>query len=279
MELVQTKARLAEIVERARRRGDRVALVPTMGFLHQGHMSLVREGRRIGDLLVVSIFVNPTQFGPSEDLDAYPRDLERDMAMCEAEGVDVVFAPPVDEIYPAGFDTTVKVGGVTEPLCGARRPGHFDGVATVVLKLFNMVRPHVAVFGMKDYQQLLVIRKLVRDLDLDVEVVGMPTVREPDGLAMSSRNSYLTQEERQRALALPRGLDAAAEAFRAGERDPRALERVARAVMEPGISIDYVEVRDAGDLTEVERVEGPVVIAAAAFVGKARLIDNRVLTP
>lgn len=281
MELVTTRAEARRCVRAARDAGRRIVLVPTMGYLHEGHAALLREGRRRGDLLVASLFVNPLQFGPGEDLARYPRDLPRDMAICEACGVDLLYAPSVEEVYPPGFATRVEVEGVTEPLCGACRPGHFVGVATVVLKLFNLLEPHVAIFGQKDYQQLVTIRKMAEDLDLGIEVVGFPTVRDSDGLALSSRNTYLSAEQRAKALALPRGLQAAAQAFTAGERDARSLERVALQHLEahPELRIDYLEVRDATSLKPVERVAQPAVIAAAVFVGRTRLIDNRLLEP
>lgn len=282
MLVVTTRNELGHELRRASHAGKIVGLVPTMGWLHEGHLSLIREARRRTELLVVTIFVNPTQFGPAEDLEHYPRDLDRDAALCEACGADLLFAPTFEEVYPPGFDTRIVVGQVTEGLCGERRPDHFSGVATVVLKLFNLVRPRVAVFGQKDFQQLLCIRKLVRDLDLEIEVVGMPTVREPDGLAMSSRNAYLGTKERQAALGLPRGLDAAERAFiEEGEREVRKLEAMARTEMEacPGLRIDYLQVRDAQDLAIIERVERPAVLAGAVFVGSTRLIDNRIFDP
>jgi len=251
-----------------------------MGYLHAGHLALMQCARSRCDLLVATIFVNPTQFGPDEDLERYPRDLPADLSACERAGVDLVFAPPPQEIYPAGYCTSVSVERVSVPLCGATRPGHFQGVATVVLKLFNLVRPDVAVFGRKDYQQLLVIRQMARDLDLDhIEIVGVATVREADGLAMSSRNAYLSPTQRQQALALPRGLAAAEAAWAAGERDARRLEEVARAVIEaqPELRVDYLEVRNAQDLSEVSTLLGPAVLAAAVFAGSTRLIDNRTL--
>ena len=252
-----------------------------MGAFHDGHLSLIRRARRDSDIVVVSLFVNPTQFTPSEDLDAYPRDEQRDAALAEAEGVDLLFAPPVEEVYPNGFGTTVTVGALTEILEGhpaGRGTSHFAGVTTVVTKLFNMVGPDVAYFGQKDAQQALVLRKLVRDLDVPVRIEVCPTVRDPDGLALSSRNAYLTDAERARALALSRALRAADAAVEAGERDGTAVLRVARAELDDaGIEPEYLELRSATDLSPVERVNGSTLLAVAARVGRARLIDNVVL--
>jgi pantoate--beta-alanine ligase len=259
--------------EDLRRDARVIVLVPTMGFLHEGHLSLLREGRSRGDVLVVSIFVNPTQFGPNEDLSRYPRDRAGDLAKAEAVGADLAFCPDAAAMYPREPLTRVVVDKVTDGLCGPRRPGHFAGVATVVAKLFHLVGPQVAVFGEKDYQQLAVIRRMVLDLDFGIEVVGMPIVREVDGLAMSSRNAYLSPQERQQALSLSRGLLAAEARFRAGERDGAALVAAARELI--GGRIDYVELVCADTLQPLQRVEGPAVIAAAAFFGSTRLIDNR----
>jgi len=257
--------------------GRRVALVPTMGFLHQGHLSLIREGRRRADAVVTSIFVNPTQFGPKEDLSRYPRDLEGDLAKCWSAGADVVFAPTAEQIYPAGFQTFVDVTEVSQGLCGARRPGHFRGVATVVTKLFTLVMPHVALFGEKDFQQLQVIRALNRDLHLGAEVVGMPTVREADGLAMSSRNSYLGPGDRRRALALSRGLFAAQRLAGQGVADAAALTgRVRQELQAEQLKEDYVELVDANTLRSISSaIRGtPARLLVAAYVGTTRLIDN-----
>ena len=253
-----------------------------MGALHRGHRALVEEASRRGTFTVVSIFVNPTQFGPHEDFGRYPRTLAADLdalAPLLAQGKGAVFAPDAAEMYPSGEQTRVRVGAVAEPLCGRFRPGHFEGVATVVTKLFCAVGPCTAVFGRKDYQQLLVIRRMARDLLLDVEVVGHPIVREVDGLAMSSRNAYLSADERARALGLARGLAAAAMAFAGGERDPRRIEAEARAPVEAAAtSIDYVEVRDAETLAALEApLRGRAVLAIACHVGSTRLIDNLVL--
>jgi pantoate--beta-alanine ligase len=274
--VLRTVAEMVAFSEAARARGERIAFVPTMGYLHAGHVALLEEGRRRGDRLVLSIFVNPTQFAPTEDLARYPRDLEGDLAKASSAGTDVAFVPADAEMYPRGFQTFVQVRELEKGLCGAHRPGHFVGVATVVCKLFNIVRPHVAIFGEKDYQQLAVIRRMVADLDMPIEIAGLPTVREPDGLAMSSRNKYLSVEERQRALALSRGLRAARALFDGGEREPAKLVAAAQAEIAPAATrIDYVELRDAATLTPiVDRVAAPAVIAVAAFVGRTRLIDN-----
>jgi len=259
----------------------RIGLVPTMGALHEGHLSLVRHARSADDMVVVSIFVNPTQFGPSEDFARYPRDPDRDLALLRDLGTDVVFMPPVEEIYPQGFDTHVEVEKLTQRLEGASRPGHLRGVATVVTKLFNVVQPHRAYFGQKDAQQLAVIRRLARDLDLTVEVVGLPTVREPDGLAMSSRNAYLSPEERQAAPVLYRSLEAAQELWRSGVRDASLIRRRVTEVLaaEPLARVDYVSVADAETLEELETVDRPALVSLAARFGKTRLIDNVTLTP
>ncbi len=255
----------------------RVAFVPTMGNLHQGHLALVRRARELAERVVVSIFVNPLQFDRKEDLEAYPRTLERDAELLEGEGVELLFAPTVEFIYPEGMErhTRVEVPVVSEGLCGASRPGHFTGVATIVCKLFNLVQPQIAVFGKKDYQQLLVVRKMVADLALPVEILGVETVREADGLAMSSRNNYLTTEERRRAPALYQALRAVAQAMIAGRRDYGELESEGRARLDAaGLQVDYFEIRRAEDLAPAGENDGRLVILAAAFLGKARLIDN-----
>jgi pantoate--beta-alanine ligase len=278
---VRTIRELRDGIAPERRAGRSIGLVPTMGSLHEGHLSLVRRARRECDVVVVSLFVNPTQFGPAEDLDAYPRDEARDRRVAEAEGVDVLFAPPVEEVYPEGFDTTVTVGGLTSVLDGdpARRgPRHFAGVATVVTKLLNMVGPDVAYFGQKDAQQALMIRKLVRDLDIPVHIQVCPIVRDPDGLALSSRNAYLSVDERERALALSRALRAAEDAVAGGTLEAAAVLAAARAKLaEAGVEPEYLELRSADDLSEVERVNGSTLLAVAARVGRARLIDNAIL--
>jgi pantoate--beta-alanine ligase len=259
----------------ARARGERVAFVPTMGALHAGHVSLLHEGRRRGDKLVLSIFVNPTQFGPKEDLARYPRDLAGDLAKAATADTDVAYVPEARDVYPPGYQTFIDVRDVSQGLDGASRPGHFVGVATVVCKLFNVVRPHVALFGEKDFQQLAVVRRMAADLDLGVEIVPMPTVREPDGLAMSSRNAYLSPDERGRALSLSRGLEAARAAAGRGQRDGAALVALARAALDGQVDrVDYVELRDSDTLAPLPRLDRPGVLLIAAFVGTTRLIDN-----
>ncbi len=258
--------------------GRTVALVPTMGYLHEGHLSLCRIAATHADCVVASIFVNPTQFGPGEDLDSYPRDEGSDLVKLAENGVHCAFLPTADMMYPTGYETFVEVQGLTAPLCGASRPGHFRGVTTVVCKLFHLVEPQVAVFGLKDYQQFLVIRKMAGDLLMDIRVVGGPIVRAPDGLALSSRNAYLSHRGRKAATVLYRGLAAAREAYRGGERDPGALRAVALEpiLAEPLARVDYVEVLDAETLAEPS-AERPMVVAMAVFVEKPRLIDNMVL--
>ena len=261
--------------------GEKVAFVPTMGFLHEGHLSLVDCARRAGDKVVVSIFVNPTQFGPNEDLDQYPRDLERDLSLLAERGTDIVFLPAEEEIYPFGFATSVAVRGLTDRLCGTSRPVHFGGVATVVTKLFNLIQPDVAVFGQKDYQQLQVIRRMTRDLNLPIEIVGAPTIREPDGLAMSSRNAYLSADERRAAPALFAALTAVRDTYELGERRGKKLVELATGIIEEQtcLRIDYLQLIDPEDLTYL--VDGPesmlperVHMALAVFAGSTRLIDN-----
>lgn len=264
----------------ARTAGGSVGFVPTMGFFHEGHRSLMRAARAANDLVVVSLFVNPTQFGPNEDLAAYPRDADGDRTVTEAEGVDVLFTPTVAEMYPAGARTTVHVDGLTDGLCGASRPGHFDGVTTVVAKLFSIIGPSRAYFGRKDAQQLAVIRRMATDLDLPVEVVGCPLVREIDGLALSSRNVYLDPDARQAATILSGALYMASEAVVRGQRDAGAVRQlVADTVAHaPLVRLDYVEVVDAATLEPVEQMGPDTLVALAAFVGKARLIDNVTIT-
>ena len=276
MELLHTAEALRRYLSSVRARGQ-VAFVPTMGYLHEGHVSLMREGKLRAPTCVASVFVNPTQFGPTEDLARYPRDLARDTAACRAARVDALFLPDASELYADGAQTWVEVTEVSRGLCGDRRPGHFRGVATVVAKLFALVRPDVALFGEKDWQQLQVIRALNRDLLFGVDVVGMPTVREPDGLAMSSRNAYLSAEERGRALAISRGLRAAEALLGSGTREAEALcEAVRGQLRAADIREDYVEVADAGTLRPLAHV-GPGAEArllVAGFLGRTRLIDN-----
>jgi pantoate--beta-alanine ligase len=279
MRVLRAPAELAEWTETARRQGRRVGLVPTMGFLHRGHLSLIEASRERADTTVVSIFVNPTQFGPSEDLARYPRDLQGDLHKCGEARVDAVFTPEAGAMYPAGHRTYVEVTGLQEGLCGARRPGHFRGVATVVTQLFALARPHLAVFGEKDWQQLQIIRRLAVDLHLGVEVLGMPIVREPDGLALSSRNAYLSPPERTRALALSRGLGAARARWLAGERRREELRQAVRGELRGAeVREDYVELVDPSTLEPLERAErADARLLVAGFVGATRLIDNTVL--
>jgi pantoate--beta-alanine ligase len=278
---IRTVRELREALAPERRAGRTIGLVPTMGSFHEGHLSLIRRARAQSDVVVVSLFVNPAQFGPGEDLEAYPRDEHRDQALAEAEGVDVLFAPLLEEVYPDGFDASVAVGGLTDVLCGdprRRGPEHFAGVTTVVTKLFNMVGPDVAYFGQKDAQQALVVGKLVRDLDMPVRIEVCPTVRDPDGLALSSRNAYLTDAERTRALGLSRALRAAEASVAAGEIDAERVLAAARGELDAaGIEPEYLELRSTDDLSPVERVNGSTLLAVAARVGRARLIDNTVL--
>jgi len=278
---VHTVAELRELLAPERHSGRSIGLVPTMGFFHEGHLSLMRRARTENEILVVSLFVNPAQFAPGEDFAAYPRDEQRDAELAAAEGVDLLFSPPVEEVYPEGFATTVTVGGLTETLEGdeaQRGAEHFQGVTTVVTKLFNMVGPDVAYFGQKDAQQALVIRKLVRDFDIPVRIQVCPTIRDADGLALSSRNAYLSPEERERALALSRALRAAESAVERGTSDAAAVVAAAREELErAGLEPDYLQLRSAQDLSPVERVNGSTLLAVAARVGRARLIDNAIL--
>ena len=261
--------------------GKTIAFVPTMGWLHEGHLALMREGRRLGDALIVSIFVNPTQFGPAEDFQTYLRDLDRDLNLAKSVGVDVIFAPEVGAMYDKAFQTHVDLEMLPRHLCGPSRPGHFRGVATVVTKLFNIVRPHVAIFGEKDYQQLAIIRRMVRDLSLNIRVIGVPTVRESDGLAMSSRNTYLSEDERRSARSLFHSLKQAQESVAEGMRDAERLIRGASGLIgsHPHVKIDYVSICDPETLEDVDRVEGTALMALAVWVGKTRLIDNAILKP
>jgi pantoate--beta-alanine ligase len=275
MIVVERIAELRDRCDAARRAGQTVGLVPTMGFFHEGHRSLMRAARANHDLLVTTIFVNPLQFGENEDLAGYPRDLVADTAAAEAEGVDVLFVPSVPEMYPEPTVTTVHVAGLTEGLCGAARPTHFDGVTTVVAKLFSIVGPSTAYFGRKDFQQLAVVRRMAADLDLPVQVVGCPLVREPDGVAMSSRNAYLSAGDRERATGIFASLRAGAAAVEDGERDPERIRAAVEAeAARHGLELEYAEVRRAADLAPLATVDGEVVVAVAASVGTARLIDN-----
>jgi pantoate--beta-alanine ligase len=276
MKVITSVAGMKALARQWKKEGKSIGFVPTMGYLHEGHLSLVRESKERADVTVVSIFVNPAQFGPNEDFKKYPRDLEKDSAYLEQAGVDCLFYPDAAEIYPPGYRTYVEVRGLQDRLCGKSRPGHFQGVATVVLKLFEIVGPDLAFFGAKDAQQVLIIGKMAADLDLDTEVVTCPIVREPDGLALSSRNAYLSPEERKAALVLSISLRWAERAVAAGERDAAKVIAGIRAAIEaePLTRVDYVEVVDPVDLDPVAEVRGDVLIALAVFVGSTRLIDN-----
>ncbi|MDZ7372635.1 MAG: pantoate--beta-alanine ligase [candidate division KSB1 bacterium] len=279
MRVIESVREMQSEAESLRLAGKRIGFVPTMGYLHEGHLSLVRIARQHSDVVVVSIFVNPTQFGPQEDYNRYPRDLERDLRLLEKEATDIVFHPSAEEMYPPPYYTYVEVEKLTEPLCGAFRPGHFRGVTTVVCKLFHIVKPHLAVFGQKDAQQARVIQQMVRDLNFDVEIVVAPIVREPDGLAMSSRNTYLSPQERQDALVLYRSLCRAKELISLGERDPRRIRNEMEGVLRsvPTSRIDYIAMVDPDTLEEVSQLTGRVMIALAVWIGNARLIDNMVV--
>ena len=279
MQIIEDVSDMRQWSETQRRAGRRIVLVPTMGFLHEGHLCLVRAARARGDRVVVSIFVNPTQFGPGDDFAAYPRDFERDRRLLEAENVDVLFHPSVRQIYPPGAQTFVEVEQLSLPLCGSVRPGHFRGVATVVAKLFNIARPDAAIFGAKDYQQLQVIRRMACDLNMDVEIIGHPIVREADGLAMSSRNAYLSASERQAAVCLSRGLCKAERLFKRGESAAARLIDVVMTELrrEPLATVEYVKLCDAETLADVDAIDAPALLAVAVRFGRARLIDNRVL--
>lgn len=281
MQILTTPQAMQDAALTLRAAGRRIGVVPTMGFLHEGHASLIRLARARADVVIVTLFVNPAQFGPNEDLSRYPRDFERDRAVCEAEGADILFAPEAGSVYAADASVWVDEDRLSRGLCGASRPGHFRGVCTVVAKLFNLTQPHVAVFGEKDAQQLRILRRMVRDLDIPVEIVAGPTVREPDGLAMSSRNAYLSPEERLQATCLRRALDAASSRLAAGERGAAAL-RAAMADVIAGAPLaraDYIEIVDDETLEPVSAIGRPALAALAVFVGRTRLIDNAVLRP
>jgi pantoate--beta-alanine ligase len=281
MEIINRRQRMSSVARKMRREQDQtIGLVPTMGALHEGHLSLVREARRMCDVVVVSVFVNPTQFGLDEDFARYPRDLTKDAARLTDYNVDYIFAPSIEEIYPKDFSTYVTVGGISEQLEGAARPGHFRGVATVVSILLNIVRPDFAFFGQKDAQQTIVIKRLVRDLAFETEIVVLPTVREETGLALSSRNDYLSEDERRAATVLYRALSRAKEAYKSGERSGSRLAETVRATIagEPQAHLDYVSVTDAETLEQLEKLDDrTVLIALAVQLGKTRLIDNIVL--
>lgn len=281
MEIIDTVARLQKKCEQIRSSGKRIALVPTMGFFHEGHLELMRVGKSRADALVISIFVNPAQFGPGEDYEDYPRDLERDLSQAKDIGVDLAFTPTVEDMYPEGFQTKVTVERITNHLCGISRPGHFDGVATVVTKLFNTTKPHMAIFGQKDFQQLTVIRRMVKDLNMDIEIIGVPTVREDDGLAMSSRNSYLRPKERKSALCLKRSLDLAENMARGGEKDVSKILSAVKGLIlsHPFTKIEYINICDPLTMEDKKLIDGESLLALAVKVGITRLIDNCLIKP
>ncbi len=276
MEIIKTVTQMQQASDAIRMGGKSLALVPTMGFLHEGHLTLMRVGKEHCDRLVVSLFVNPTQFGPNEDFEAYPRDTEGDLRKAEDVGADMVFMPSANGMYPQGAQTSVVVKDLPQHLCGLSRPGHFDGVTTVVAKLFHIVKPHVAVFGQKDYQQLAVISRMVMDLNMDIQIMGVPTVREKDGLAMSSRNSYLTSEERKSALSLKKSLDLAGRLFKEGEKNAQVIKDFVKSYIleHPHTKIDYIALCDPVTLEDVSTLSEGTLMALAVRVGKTRLIDN-----
>ncbi|MBE0447893.1 MAG: pantoate--beta-alanine ligase [Actinobacteria bacterium] len=278
---VHTIDELREALAAERMKGRSIGFVPTMGYFHEGHITLMKEAKKRADTAVVSIFVNPTQFGPNEDLDKYPRDLDRDRSMAQEAGVDILFTPSAEEIYPEGYASYVDVIGITRVLCGKSRPGHFRGVATVVTKLLNIVQPNIALFGEKDWQQLAVIKKLVADLNIDIEIVGMPTVREEDGLAMSSRNIYLAPEERSAALIISKSLKLAQNMVDNGEGDASNILSALRGAIEGEglVELEYLEICDPESLVPVKEITADTLIAIAARVGAARLIDNALIRP
>lgn len=279
MKIITTIAEMQTWSRSLKRDGKTIAFVPTMGFLHAGHASLLREGRTRGDILVLSIFVNPIQFGQHEDLDRYPRDMERDSRIARECGVDVIFMPEAAEMYPEGFQTSISVSDLSLPLCGGSRPGHFDGVATVVAKLFNIIMPDLALFGRKDFQQLSIITRMAADLSIPVTVIGMPIIREADGLAMSSRNAYLSAEERRSALSLSRAIALVRSRYAGGETSVRALRNEALALItqEPHSEIDYLDFRNSATLEPVTAADDTTLMALAVRIGTTRLIDNTVL--
>jgi pantoate--beta-alanine ligase len=279
VEIIKTVSEMQKHSNDLRSSGKTIAFVPTMGFFHEGHLELMRLGRKSAGILVISIFVNPTQFGPSEDLASYPQDPEGDMAKAKGAGVDIAFRPSPEEMYPEGFQLKVIVEKLTKHLCGLSRPGHFDGVATVVTKLFNIVKPHMAIFGQKDYQQLAVIKRMVMDLNMDIDIISAPTVREPDGLAMSSRNAYLNPEERKSASCLKKSIDLAQKMARKGERDTQKIKEVVESeiLRHPYTKIDYIQLCNPLSLEEVRAMGDETLLALAVKVGETRLIDNQVL--
>lgn len=279
MEVIATVKEMQRRSEQLRQQEMTIVFVPTMGYLHEGHLALMREGKQRGNALIISIFVNPTQFGPGEDYERYPRDMQRDLKLAEKVGVDIVFTPSAHDMYPDGFQTYVEVERVTQNLCGTSRPSHFRGVTTIVAKLFNIVKPHVALFGQKDYQQLVTIKQMVDDLNMDIEVIGIPTIRERDGLAMSSRNSYLGPKKRKDAAKLYRALRTGENLFLHGETDPSVILTTVREAIEEAkpTTIDYIKICDAHTLEDIEAIKGEAIIAVAVQIDKTRLIDNLIL--
>ena len=279
MQVIENVLEMQITSEALRQAGQTIALVPTMGYLHEAHLELMRVGKRHADKLIISIFVNPKQFGPSEDFEQYPRDPEGDLEKARSVGVDIVFMPSAQEMYPEGFQTTVALDRLPRHLCGLSRPGHFDGVATVVCKLFNITKPHIAIFGQKDYQQLTIISRMVMDLNMDIRIIGVPTVREPDGLAMSSRNAYLTRDQRPSALCLKKSLDLATRMVKDGEKDAgkiiAAIENLIRE--HPFTEIDYVNICNPVTLDDIAEIKDEALLALAVKVGNTRLIDNCIL--
>lgn len=281
MKVYRSIRSLTKKVQEIKRRGRKIGLVPTMGFLHDGHASLIRNARQDTDYVIVSIFVNPTQFGPKEDFKKYPRDLQKDIEFCEKEGVDIIFIPEAVDMYPKGYATYINVEKIADKLCGLSRTGHFRGVATIVMKLFNITMPDIAYFGQKDAQQVVVIKRMALDLNVDVKIKALPIVREKDGLAMSSRNIYLNQEERMSARSIYESLKSAKELFNEGERDSKTIIKKIKQVItnQPNTKIDYILVVDTEDLRDIKKISKGALIAAAVWVGKTRLIDNIVLNP
>ncbi|NQT10620.1 MAG: pantoate--beta-alanine ligase [Desulfobacteraceae bacterium] len=281
MKVIIRTTEMQEYSERMRSVGKTIAFVPTMGFLHEGHLPLIKEGRKLGDNLVVSIFVNPSQFSPEEDFESYPRNFDNDLKLLQKEGVDVIFYPDKNDLYQDGFQTYVELENLPKHLCGISRPIFFQGVATVVTKLFNIVKPHIAIFGRKDYQQLVIIRRMARDLNFDIKIVGFPTVREPDGLAMSSRNTYLTPEQRINALSLYKSLKQSKKLVESGIKDAKRIIDAAYTLIKshPETVIDYIAICDPETLADMETIDRPALMALAVNVGKTRLIDNMILKP
>jgi pantoate--beta-alanine ligase len=278
LKVIKSVKAMNDLSSSIRRKGRSIGFVPTMGYLHDGHISLVKKAKEQNDVVIVSIFVNPTQFGPKEDLKKYPRDMKRDVALLSKNGADIVFCPSVKEMYPEGYGTYIEVKSLSDKLCGASRPGHFKGVATVVAKLFNIVRPDAAYFGEKDYQQLVIIRRMVSDLNMGVKVISMPTVREKSGLAMSSRNSYLSKDEISRALVINRALKFAKALVASGVTSaPRIRAAISQLMGTALLKIDYISICDPVTLDERSSIKGKTLIAVAAYVGKTRLIDNIVI--